>query len=189
MQVRRLVFLFLFCACAAIPLAQAQDANSAKQFVESLYKLYAKDGKGVPFTGPQARRDYDSSLLALMRADEKAAAGDVGVLDGDPICGCQDWEGIFDLHIDIQVQRPDRAIATVSFSLSEPKHRTAADLRHLTMTLVPENGQWRIWNIRDQSDPRNIFDVRDALNEEIQQLKKPARQQGSGTSGTVSPIR
>jgi hypothetical protein len=176
MQVRRVVFLFLLCACAAIPLAHAQDASSAKQFVESVYKRYEKDGIGVPFGGPYAHRFYHSSLLALMRADEKAVGpGEVGVLDGDPICGCQDRDGIWDRKIDLRLEAPDRAIADVAFALGPPTHRSKDDLRHLTITLAPENGQWRIWDIRDESDPKDIFDVRDALEDEIRQLAKPPK--------------
>src|SRR5208337_2992845 len=102
--------------------ARAQDANSAKTFIESVYQLYPKGGKGVDWTGPRASQYFHPSLIALMRADSKAAGPDnVPALDGDPICSCQDWEGIFDLKIDIQSPSPDRAEAAVSFALFPPK--------------------------------------------------------------------
>ena len=173
----RLVLLFAtaICVTAPIQIARAQDANSAKLFVESLYKLYTKNSHGVPFAGARSRLYYHSSLLALMRADEKAVDGEVGALDGDPICSCQDWEGIWDLHVDTQPQSADRAVANVSFALHAPAGRKKEDMRRLVMTLAAENGQWRIWDIRDVSDPKNAFDVRDALQAEIKQLSKPAK--------------
>jgi Protein of unknown function (DUF3828) len=173
MRVRRLVLLFAMAVCASSRFAPAQDADSARTFVESLYKLYTKGGEGVPLSRPHESRYYHSSLLALMRADEKAVGpGDVGAIDGDPVCGCQDWEGIWNLHIDIQLQSPDRAVADASFALSAPAHGGSQDARRIIMTLVPENGKWRIWDVRDDSDPKHPFDVREALGQEIQKLTK-----------------
>jgi hypothetical protein len=170
------------CICAPAAVAQAQDANSAKQFVESLYKLYAKEGNGVPSSGAHARLYYHSSLLTLMRADEKAVGpGYVGAIDADPVCGCQDWNGVWDLHVDVKMDGADHAVADVTFFLAAPTHRSKDDLRRLSIVLAPESGQWRIWDVRDESDAKNVFDVRDALSKEIQQLKKPAKAQGSGT--------
>ena len=65
--------------------------------------------------------------------------------------GCQDWDGIWDLKIDIQMESPKRALATVSFALFAPKDRTDDSLSKLKITLVPEDGQWRIYNIVDES--------------------------------------
>jgi hypothetical protein len=166
-------FLMSICACAPPAVARTQDANSAHQFIESLYKPYAKNGGGVPSSGTNARRYYHSSLLALMRADEKAAGpGEVGAIDGDPVCGCQDWEGIWNLQVEIQMQDATHAIARVSFALSPPGAKCGDNQRRIVFTLVPENGGWRIWNIRDESD-RQPFDVREALRNDIRTAKTP----------------
>lgn len=174
MRIRNpLLSAIALCELAASTQAHAQDAKSARTFVESLYKLYTKDSKGIPSSGPEARLYYHSSLLALMRADERAVGpGYVGAIDSDPVCGCQDWNGIWDLHVYIQVLGMDRALAKVSFALSAPDHRNSDDMRRETITLVPENGNWRIWNISDKSDPKNVFDVRQALKQEIRRLTK-----------------
>jgi len=162
----------LFAACAA-PSASSQDAASAKQFVASLYRLYTKNGSGVPFTGSKARQYYHSSLIALFNADQKAVGpGDIPAVDGDPVCSCQDWDGIWDLKVDTQLVAQDRAVAKVSFELSAPHNGVSKDVRHLTMTLVPDEGQWRIWNVVDESDPKSPFDVRKALTDEIRSLNR-----------------
>jgi hypothetical protein len=166
----RLLFSFaLLIAFAAPPVpAAAQDAASAKTFLQSAYAFYGKNGKGNPLTS----RYLHSSLSALMDADIKLNDGGVGVLDGDPVCGCQDWDGIWDLKIDVQVETPNRAVANVSFALNPPKTRNKDSLRKLKYTLVPERGQWRIYNIVDESDPKAPFDLRKALELETASLRK-----------------
>ena len=87
-------------------------------------------------------------------------------MDGDPVCGCQDWDGIFNLDIDIRLLNRDRADAAVSFSLFEPP--SLPDKRSLVVTLVRERGQWRIYDILDRSDPKALFALRKALQKEIE---------------------
>ena len=177
------VFSILFLtACTVLAagstrLACAQDADGAKRFVESVYRAYANHGKGIDFTGPKAHSFYDASLIALLHADQKAVGpNEVGVLDGDPICGCQDWDGIWDLKIAIQIQGESRAKAAVSFALFAPKAASKAgserDLRSLEMTLVRESKGWRIDDIVDKSDPKAPFDLRAELEKEIRTIER-----------------
>lgn len=169
----RLHFSFaLLIVLTAPPIpATAQDAASAKAFLQSAYGYYGKSGKGTPVTS----RFFHSSLLGLMDKDVKLNAGGVGVLDGDPVCGCQDWDGIWDLKVEIQLQGPNRALANVSFAVFPPNHRTKDSLREMVFTLVPERGQWRIYDILDESDPKAPFDVRRALEKDIASLRRGPR--------------
>lgn len=145
----------------------------------SVYHLYDKGGKGADWSGPRAGRYFDSSLLALIKEDEKAATpGDVPLLDGDPVCSCQDWDGIFDLKIDVQPQESNRAVAAVSFALF--KSGTKSDRRILSFTLAFENGGWRIYDILDNSDPKVPFALRAELKKDIagyarESKSKPAK--------------
>jgi hypothetical protein len=145
----------------------AEDAGSAKAFLISVYRHYQNGGKGIDSTGPRAGLYYHSSLLTLMRADEKAASPDIGADDGDPTCGCQDWDGIWDLKIDLHFQTPHRAQAIVTFALSAPKDRPKDAFRKLAITLVPEHGQWRIYDTVDETDPGAPFDLRGELQRDI----------------------
>jgi hypothetical protein len=155
----------------SIPVA-AQDAASARTFLQSVYALYAKNGKGAALTS----RYYDSTLLRLVATDNKLNAGDIGVLEGDPVCGCQDWAGIWDLKIEIQMmQDPNLALADVTFALSAPNGRKKDDLRKLQFTLAPERGQWRIYDIVDDSDPKAPFQLRKELEKDIASLRKAPR--------------
>jgi hypothetical protein len=156
----------------ALP-ARSQDAASAKQFVESLYAPYANHGPGLDLSGSKALRYLDVSLKALIDADAKTVGPDeVGVLDGDPICSCQDWDGIWDLKIAIQMPSAGHARAAISFALFAPEAGANRDHRSLEMMLVWERGGWRIDNIVDQSEPGHPFDLRAELDKEIRELQR-----------------
>jgi hypothetical protein len=160
--------LMILLTVPAIP-APAQDAASANAFLQSVYALYAKNGKGATLTS----RYYDSTLLRLVATDNKLNAGDIGVLEGDPVCGCQDWNGIWDLKIDVQMmQDPNLALADVTFALSAPTGRKKDDVRKLQFTLAPVRGQWRIYEILDESDPKQPFDLRKELEKDIDSHRK-----------------
>jgi Protein of unknown function (DUF3828) len=136
------------------------------------YPRYYKDGPGLDFAGPRANRFLHSSLIALIQEDAKAAGpGQVGVLDGDPVCGCQDWDGIYRLKIEIKTIEKAGAQTLVSFDLS--KNPGADAHRSLVITLVSEKVQWRIYDVLDQSDPKAPFALREALTREIHDAKRP----------------
>lgn len=180
MRVKALIAIASFVAVTAPACAlHAQDAAAAKAFVASIYRQYqngAEDGSaGISIDGPQAGLYYHSSLLALMRADVKANGPDnVPAIDFDPLCGCQDWDGIWDLKIDVQAQNPQRALAHVSFALAQPANRSQDALRKLVFTLVPEHGAWRIYDIRDESDPAMTFSVRKLVQDDLASLNRNA---------------
>lgn len=143
------------------------DADAAKAFLTSVYKHYGAGGIGVDSVGPDAPRYFHASLVALLRADQKAASPDVGAIDADPVCACQDWNGIWNLVIDVKIETPDRAMAKVSFYLADPKDDPKDSARKLAITLAAENGGWRIYDISDQTDPTAPFALRKALKDDI----------------------
>jgi Protein of unknown function (DUF3828) len=163
-------------AILASCLSHAQDAASAKALLASAYSHYGKDGKGVRFS----KRYFHSSLLALIDADIKANGTDnVPAVDFDPVCGCQDWEGIWDLEIVVAMETPQRAHAKVTFSLAPPKNRPEDAFRKLQMTLVPERGQWRIYDILDESDPKMNLALRNLIEEDLATLRRNSLRQTS----------
>jgi hypothetical protein len=129
----------------------AQDAASAQSFLKSVFALYSNHGKGVQYN----HRYLHSSLLALIAADSKAAGQDNVPYAGDAdiVCGCQDWERFVVKKMDIRVDKPGHALATVSFSLFEEKDKRAEDLRTYRYILASEDGQWRIFDIEYLTDP------------------------------------
>jgi hypothetical protein len=167
-----LLFEFVLLVCLLVPTgsARAQDAASAKTFLQSMYARYSRNSPGVEVAGPHAARFLHTSLIALIRKDARAVGpGEVGVLDSDPLCACQDWDGIFDLRIDMRQAKADHAEALVSFSVfknAKPQHRSS-----LVITLATEKGAWRVWNVVDRSDPKFNFDLRRELQKEISSLR------------------
>jgi hypothetical protein len=158
----------LFCVSA-----RAQDAASAKAFLVNIYSHYKKDGKGVDFDGPRSALYFHSSLLALENADVKANGPDSApAMDADPICGCQDWEGIWNLAIDVRIESPQRALANVIFYLAPSKGPIAVEPMKLKFTLVPEHGGWRIWDILDESDPKDPIALRKLLEDDLASLRQ-----------------
>jgi hypothetical protein len=168
----------MYLALSCVPAAPAfgQDADSARGFVESVYRQYANHGKGIDGGGRKARDYLDASLVALIAADAKAVGPrEVGVLDGDPICSCQDWDGIWDLKIAIQMLGNHRARAGVSFALFVPSAGADRDFRSLEMTLAGSGRLWRIDNIIDRSDPKAPFDLRAELENEIRSYRRETK--------------
>jgi hypothetical protein len=175
-RARILVVLLLAVAAAgAIPVS-AQDANSAKAFLVEAYTHYGNISGGIDFMGPGANRYYHSSLIALMQADTRAAGpDDAGTLDNDPLCACDNWDDIFDLKIDVQLQDRQRALANVSFSPSNPEEGDSSSWRKLRIELRTEHGEWRIYDILDNSSPTGPSDLRDELTNDIQSLKQASK--------------
>jgi len=153
----------------ATPLA-AQDAASAKALLESAFRLYKNGGKGVD---THSNRYYHSSLKALMTADEKAVRDkgtDIPFARGaDMFCDCQEWEGFWVSKMDLSVQTRHRAEAVVSFSVYAPKNRKNTEARTYKYILVPERGNWRIYDILYLSDSDySIKSLRENLSHEIE---------------------
>jgi hypothetical protein len=102
----------------------AQDANSAKAFWDSVFRLYQNHGNGIGFNLSYLH----SSLVSLIRADIKAAGTEEPIVGGgDLVCGCQEWDGIWVLKMDVNVESSRPAQGVVSFALYAPKDRPKDD--------------------------------------------------------------
>lgn len=185
MHKKKIIVLLFSFLWPVIPCV-AQDAASAKAFMNSAFKLYQNHGYGIYGEHGNNReltkRFIHSSLLALIDKDIKtvAAAGtDIPYAgDGDPICDCQDWEGIWVLQMDIRVESPKLAYVTASFKLFDPKTPPDTEMRTIKYTLVPEHGQWRIYNIAvlnpapDASEAKSMWE---GLQKEIASYANPPK--------------
>src|SRR5579864_9283091 len=65
--------------------------KSPRTFVEQLYSSYVN-----PSFSPLERPEqiFAPPLTAAIKEDQRLARGEVGFLDGDPLCDCQDTAGI-----------------------------------------------------------------------------------------------
>jgi len=142
-------------ALAVPAMAAGLDANAARAFVQKIYSHYPQKQDG-PFFEP-ANKDapsvFDPGMVAAFQEDARLAKGEVGYVDGDPICGCQDDSGMVFKITAATMTGKDTADVTVALMASA----TDKAPRLQTLKLVVVNGQWRIHDIsaKDQKSYRD----------------------------------
>ena len=124
--------------------AAAQPAESPKVFMERLYAAYRQTNYS-PFTHPD--RVFAPRLLAAIKEDSKLADGEVGYLDGDPVCQCQDTGGMHPSVASVTRQGADKAVVRVSIGWEGEKARPA------TFNLVRTRDGWRIADVSSADEP------------------------------------
>lgn len=157
-RLRALILVLLVAALphGALHGALAADKGGAEAFLRGVYGHYERDTAGWSVLGPNASEVFAPRLLTLIRKDQKAAKGEVGALDYDPVCNCQDY-GPFRLDtVAIEPNGADRATARVGF--------TNVDARvTLTLKLVLVKGRWRIDDIASPDIPSLVAHIETAL--------------------------
>ena len=119
-------------------------AESPQQFIARVYAGYARESFS-PLDKPASV--FDPVLAGAIREDARLAHGEVGYLDGDPLCDCQDFG-----KISVQVRkldRPakDRANALVHVDLG------IGEARDLNLKLVLTKAGWRIADVGSKEQP------------------------------------
>lgn len=120
----------------ALALAASQPAQAPRQFIAELYARYQR-ADFSPLGRPEAF--FSRDLAAAIRKD--GSAGEVGYLDGDPLCDCQDYD-----HIRAEVR-----------SLTQPGTRAAMakvhvilgprEARDIRLRLILTGSGWRISDV------------------------------------------
>jgi hypothetical protein len=127
-------------------LAAAQDLTSARAFVAKLYRAYER---GDPdYLGQDAGKTFSGELLRRIRRDQASTPPDeVGTLDGDPICDCQDAEGLKLKHLDVSGAARGRvqAAATLQFP--------GGEARQVRLDLVATPQGWRVADVHTKETP------------------------------------
>jgi hypothetical protein len=124
----------------ALLLAATQPAESPAAFVHRVYDGYRHSGYS-PLSHPDTL--FSPTLAAAIRED--SSGGEVGYLDGDPLCDCQDYDRI-SARI-LSIRRPNDHAANVRIHVTlGPK-----EARELRLNLVLARSGWRI---ADVVDPR-----------------------------------
>src|SRR5262249_15178682 len=78
------------CAPAATPSSAPADAQRATAAIVALYQPYLREGGQAP-AWYQAMA-MTPELAALVERDQRAAQGEVGAIDADPIIAAQDYQ-------------------------------------------------------------------------------------------------
>jgi hypothetical protein len=128
----------------AAMLSPPPPAETPRTFVERLYAGY-RDADYDPLAKPG--RIFAPALVAAMKEDLRLSRDEVGYMDGDPICQCQDASGLS--HVIEEIGQPGgkRAMARIRLDLG------GSDLRALTLRLVRTRSGWRIEDIATADEP------------------------------------
>src|SRR5262249_22379005 len=117
MMNRALAWFMAGClASIASPVAAAPDAASARAFVEKLYSHYPSNPKGSTFnpTSKNAGEVFEPGMIAAFREDARLAKGEVGFVDADPLCQCQDDSGLKSKVVSVTMTSANGADAVVN---------------------------------------------------------------------------
>ena len=135
-------------------LARAGDPDP-KKFLEDIYAHYGADGDAVDFAGAEGETVFSQSLVDLIRTDQEQAAGEVGALDFDPICMCQDFN-IKAVKVKVMPGLGDHTKASVSFKNFDQPQKIDIDL-------VKTPGGWRIDDLHGPDVPSLKGYLKEAL--------------------------
>ena len=152
---RKSAFILAMFVGLGLSAATAADPNaaSAEQFLRGLYAKYTHNGKPTPFVYPDARTIADANMMALLKRDRDKSNGEVGAMDSDPVCRCQDWEAIKVTAVHVTMQGMNAAAADLTFS-------DLGDVQKLHYSLVWTKDGWRIHDIGAKDEPSLIAYLR-----------------------------
>jgi hypothetical protein len=146
--------------------ATGPDADAAKAFLNGLYAHYkASSSNGATWAPMDAnvKEVFDADTAKLLAADTRALKGEVGEIDGDWLCDCQDWGSIV-AAVTVTQASPTAAKAIATFHDTQ----VADDHpRRDTFDLVKTPAGWRIHDMGTAQDPS----LRAVLTKEIADLK------------------
>lgn len=127
-----------------------QDISGARTFLSHIYAGYHPDA-GLDAILPD-EEVYTPALIAAMQANSDAYAGEVGYLDGDPLCDCQDTaQDLRQLSFDIQPLADGQLRASTRLD-----DLRLDDLQHplqLQLTLQRQGSSWRVADIANARAP------------------------------------
>lgn len=121
---------------AALALAAAQASQAPREFIEKVYSGYHEESFN-PLAEPKLY--FSPELTAAIEKD--SSGGEVGYLDGDPLCDCQDYDRISAKVVTILQPSEKAATAHVHVDLGKNQER---DLQ-LRLILTPLG--WRISDV------------------------------------------
>jgi hypothetical protein len=96
-MLRKVLNVFLASALCAAALASGPasaqeigDTSTPEGFVREVYRPYERRGAPKDFATRDGVSILSPRFRALVLKDRAQAGGEIGIIDGDPICQCQD---------------------------------------------------------------------------------------------------
>jgi hypothetical protein len=134
-----------------ITLAAGRPVNdlSAAKFAVDLYAPYrnAKDtSTGYSSLDEIEEGDiYSTEVLHLLKADRaRTPEGSEGALDADPLCQCQDSEGMRLIRVKQKSLTPSKADVSVTLRFAG----SPREMKHFPLLLIRQSDGWRVDDIR-----------------------------------------
>ena len=146
----------------ALALAAGQPAETPQRFLERTYLSYGSPGFN-PLEHPA--RWFTPTLTAAIREDERLAKGEVGYLDGDPLCDCQDYD-----EVAMRVDSLRRLTRTAAIA----KVRVDSGISHsrdLRLDLRLTRAGWRIADVVG-ADHHSLLRALQRSNREVQAKRR-----------------
>jgi hypothetical protein len=127
--------------------------NSPRAFVQQLYSSYANPNFN-PLERPE--RIFAPPLSGAISKDQRLARGEVGFLDGDPLCDCQDTLGMRSRIVSLVAKGPSaRAHILLRFA-------GTSDKRDIRLSLVLTPAGWRIADVGTKEEKSLLHDLSEA---------------------------
>ncbi len=142
------MILLLLAAVAAQP-----QAATPRAFLERTYASY-KNPNFNPFE--HLDRYFAPRLIAAMREDSRLAHGEVGYVDGDPICQCQDPDGVHAKVVRVTRQGSAKALAEVIVDFTD------STARRVRFSLARTAAGWRIADVSSGDEPSFLRAIEDS---------------------------
>ena len=139
----KIILLFL-AALASFTVHAQPPSQTVEQTVRHIYQNYKSDAT-APYFGETGERAITSARIqqALILNDNLTLPGNIGWLDYDPVCDCQDFGNLVLESVAITQTDADHADAAVRFRIfQDDKEKTSQ-----TLKMVAENGRWVIDDI------------------------------------------
>ena len=172
---RTLLVLLTVCSFSAL-------AQSPQDSVERLYQHYTNNAPGVVFDATGAEQVVSTRLMKEVAEDQKLTAeGDVGYLNYDPVCNCQDYDNLVLEQVDIVPHDGQHVDAVVRFRPFSDGPETVTQ----TLSLVDENGRWLIDDIVNET--QSLYQGIKEYNRERQQEALGDKAAEKSTTSSPSP--
>jgi hypothetical protein len=131
-------------------LAPALAAETPRAFVDRLYASYG-DPDFSPFRKP--KRIFAPAFVAALDKDRRLHPDEVGFVDADPLCQCQDTGGMEAKVGAVSETGQGRAEAAVRLSFGP------ADVREISLKLVRTRSGWRVTDVASADEPSFLADL------------------------------
>jgi len=153
-----------------ISVADSPD-KQVRAFVDD---LYSRPGRSFLLAG--ATDVFSASLVKLIAENRRLLKGELGVLDFNPLCQCQDPAGLKATVQSVKLTGVDYALADVDLELpgGSPRNR-------IQLSLEREQDHWRIRDIMSQKMPS----LREALLNE-NKGRTPQTPQANSPPNTIN---